>query len=571
MDIIRTSIGISKTFRNVGRLREIVSILAKNGFNEFITHGVISKIPNFVLPKTKIQLKEELASQSKKDWGRVIGNRLGKCLEELGPAFIKFGQLLSSREDIFDSSFIDEMKFLRDKVKKMPFEQVKQEIEKSLEMTVHEIFTELEEKPIGTASIGVVHRGVLKNGKKVVIKVQRPGITRIIETDFSIISFIVAQAEKISDEIKYLGISRLIDEFSMSIQDELNFNIESLNARRLKDNIKKYDQKNILYIPEIYDEYTTEKTLVMEYLDGISFSNKKEIKLHKDILHKKLENGLDLFIKTFLLDGFFHADLHGGNFFLLEDKRIGIVDFGLMGTLSKKGRQSLVAIVYSLVSNDYENLVYEFLDIAQFERNPDVDGLINDVRKAINPFVGLTVKQINFSLLLQRVIQALYGHQIFLPREWFIVFRALITLDGVGRSIDMDFDIFGKMEHNIKEILNNIISKDILLEESTWAGRDVLAFARIMPRHLKWFIRSWAKNNYSFRLSHTGFEKYTKNITGSIAFLGHSLLASIFVISGVILIDKKSLYSFTDIWVLTYLFWIMALLFIIRGIFYLRK
>ena len=571
MDIIRTGIGISKTIRNVGRLREIVSILSKNGFSGFITHGMVAKIPDFVLPKSKIKLKEELASQSKKDWGRIIGRRLCECLEELGPAFIKLGQLLSSREDIFDASFIDEIKHLRDKVKGIPFTQVKTEIESSLGRTVDEVFKNLEENPIGTASIGVVHRGVLKNGKKVVIKVQRPGIAKVIETDFSIISFMAAQAEKISDEIKYLGLTRLIDEFSMSIQDELNFHIESLNARRLQKNIKKYDQKNILYIPEIYDEYTTEKTLVMEFLDGIPFSNKKEIESHKKILHEKLDNSLDLFIKTFLQDGFFHADLHGGNFFLLKNKKIGIVDFGLMGTLSKKGRQSLVAIVYTLVSNDYENLVYEFLDIAQYEKNPDVDLLISDMRKALNPFVGLTVKQINFSQLLHRITKSLYSHQIFLPREWFIVFRALITLDGVGRSIDIDFDIFGKMEHNIKSILKNIISKDILLEESTWAGRDALALARIMPRHLKWFVRSWAKNNYSFRLVHMGLEKYTKPITGSITFLGHSLLASVFIISGVILIDRKSLYSFSDFSVLVWTFWIFAFLFIIRGVFYLKK
>ncbi|MCY4524800.1 MAG: AarF/UbiB family protein [Halobacteriovoraceae bacterium] len=571
MDIIRTSISISKTIRNVGRLREIVSILGKNGFNEFITRGVVSKIPNFVLPEAKIKLKEELASQSKNDWGRIIGSRLSRCLEELGPAFIKFGQLLGSREDIFDSSFIDEMRYLRDKVKGIPFSQVKNEIEHSLGKSIDEVFESLEEEAFGTASIGIVHRGILKNGKKVVVKVRRPGIAKTIETDFSIISFITTQAEKISNEIKYLGLHRLIDEFYVSIQDELNFHIESLNARRLQKNIGKHDDKKILYVPKIYDEYTTEKILVMEFLDGIPFTSKKQLKLKKDVLHKNLEAGLDIFIKTFLQDGFFHADLHGGNFFLLKNEKIGIVDFGLMGTLSRKGRQNLVAIVYALISSDYENLVYEFLDIAQYERVPDVDTLIIDVRKSISPFMGLTIKQINLSHILQRVTQTLYHHQIFLPREWFIVFRAMVTLDGVGKSIDMDINIFSKLEQNIDSVLKKVISKDILLEEGAWVGRDTLSFARIVPRHLKWFIRSWVKSNYSFRLIHTDLEKFIVPITSSIVFLGFCLLASVFILSGVLLIDKKIFYDFSELSFLVWFFWMFALFFIIRGIFSLKK
>ena len=180
----------------------------------------------------------------------------------------------------------------------------------------------------------------------------------------------------------------------------------------------------------------------MERLKGIPFSDNEKVELTKGIIEKKLVKGLRVFIHTLLADGFFHADLHGGNFFLLEDHRIGIIDFGLVGSLSKKSRLNLIAIMYSLITHNYENLVHEFLDVADYEKIPDMDDLINDVRDGLSPFVGLTVQQMDLSLLLKTVVGILTRHQIFLPREWFIVFRSLITLDGVGKSLGMDFDIF---------------------------------------------------------------------------------------------------------------------------------
>lgn len=579
MDLIRKGIGLTKTIRNVGRLREIVSVFAKNGFDEFITRGVVSKIPNFVLPKSKIKIKEELATQSERDWGKIIGHRLRKCFEELGPTFIKLGQLLSSREDIFDSSFIDEMKYLRDKVKGVPFSKIQEEIETSLGCPISEVFKELESEPIGTASISVVHKGILKNGREVVVKVQRPDIAKMIEVDFSIISFLIGKVEKVSDDIKFLGLSRIFNEFSLGLQSELNFYVEALNCQRLKKNLAKHDREGIFYIPCIYDEYTTKKILVMEFFEGIPFSDRERIDQHTEILHKKLKLGLELFIKSFLQDGFFHADLHGGNFFLLKSHKIGVVDFGLMGTLSKKGRQNFIAILYALLTNNYENLVYEFLDIADYQKIPDVDQMVYDVRQAIAPFVGLTAQQINFSQLLQAVIQALFRHQVFLPREWFIVFRAMITLDGVGRSIGLDFDIFGPLERDIKGIVRGAINKEDLIEEGVWVGKDILASARVLPRHLKWFIQDWAKNNYRFRISHSGHEKSARQIAHAIQFLGLCIVSSIFIISGVLLmgpeqgqdLGRQTLRQFMTFPGWTGVFWGIALAFLVRGVFLLRK
>lgn len=575
MDLIRAGLGLSKTIRNVGRLQEIVLVFARHGFDEFITNNVTNKIPNFVLPKSKKRISEELANKSEKDWNHVLGFRLRKCFEELGPAFIKFGQLLSSREDLFHPSFLEEMRMLRDKVKPIPLADVLPSIERSLGKKIDQVFSYVDPDAIGTASIGVVYRAVLLDGTAVVIKVRRPGIEKEIETDFSILMFLANQAERVSSELRYLGVSRILNDFAFTLQRELNFNIEALNCERIKKNLEKHDDKKLYYIPKVFKEISTEDILVIEELKGIPFSSSELILAKKEEIIPKMEYGIQLFLKTFLKDGFFHADLHGGNFFYLldgkNDGRIGLIDFGLMGSLSKNGRHHFIAIVYALLSYNYENLVYEFLDVAEYDNIPDIDGLIRDVREGLTPFVGLSVKQTNFSDLLTVVLSTLKKHQIYLPREWYIIFRALMTIDGVGKSLGIDLNIFGILEGDINEIVQSTFNKEELMEEAAWAARDLTSSLRILPRHIRWFLRDFAKKGYAIEIKNTGYEKELTAVVGSFIFLGFSLIAGVFVFSGVYLLSALEIHAWSDIPTLSWIFWSLGLLLFSSGVGSLKK
>ena len=570
MDLVRTGVGISKALRNIGRLREIVTIFARNGFDEFITLGVTSRIPGFVLPKSRKKISQELKDQGENNFSSILGRRLRLCFEELGPAFVKFGQLLSSREDLFEQPFIDEMKILRDKVKGVPFEEIKFCIEKSLENKLENVFEEFDQNPIGTASIGTVYRAKYK-GHDVVVKVRRPNIEKLIETDFSIMLFLIQQVEKASLDVKYLGLSKIIRDFSISLQNELNFYVEAMNCKRFKENLAKNDPKGIFYIPEIYSELVREDILVMEFLDGIPFSDQEKIKPHLTELQEKLDYGLALFMRSFLQDGFFHADLHGGNFFYLKDTRIGIVDYGLMGTLSRKTRQNLVAIMYALVSYNYENLIYEFLDVASYEKIPDVDNLISDVKDGLSPYVGLTVQQTNYSEVFQVIMRTLSKHRLFLPRDWFIVFRGLITLDGVGKSLGIDFDIFGLLENDLKDIIKSNYKKEDVVEEFVWAARDIIPSLRMLPRHLKWFIRDISKNNYALEIHSTGYEKNIDNLSKSLVFGGFCLFSAVLIYSGVVTLNGSLPTHWVDIPILTWILWVFGVLAFLKGLFIINK
>jgi len=570
MDLIKTGIRVGKTIRNATRLKEIVTVFAKNGFDEFLMRAPLAKIiPDFVLPQSGKAIEKELEGKEFSDWNRIVGSRLRICFEELGPAFVKLGQLLSSRSDIFEPSFIEEMKSLRDKVKGIPFDQARAAIEKSLGKKIEDCFLSIDSEPVGTASIGIVYKALLKDGSPVVLKLRRPEIERIIETDFSILLFLVGQMEKISTEMKAIGVSRILRDFSIRIKGELNFTVEAFSCERLKKNIARHDTEQLLYLPKIYKEFSSESLLVMEYLKGISFNDTARIKIHREELLPKIESSIKIYIKTFLQDGFFHADLHEGNFLLLENGQLGILDFGLMGHLSKKGRKNFLAIIYSLLSHNYETLVYEFLDVAEYEQIPDVEALIADIRDVLIPFAGLSVKEVNSGILLQESLRILSKHTIYLPREWFIIFRSLIVLDGVGKSMEMDQDLFLLIEDDVKKLLQLSLNKDEILEETLWMAKDILGTMRMFPRHAKWFMRDFTRKGHALEVINRGYEKELLAFRGALVFLGFSFLGGIFFLAGVLLLREDTA-SFINIPFITLLFWMISGAFILRGLWVLR-
>ncbi len=554
MDLIKTGIGISKTIKNVSRFREILTVLGRHGFSELILKSGLDKvIPGFVLPARVSELKREDLSND--EWWQVFGSQLRKSFEELGPSFIKLGQLLATREDILDPALIKELKHLQNNVKGIPFEQALGVIEASLGKKASVVFKHIDKEAIGTASIGVVYKAELHSGQKVVVKVRRPGITKLIMTDFEILVFIVKSLEKVSSELRFMGISKMISDFFKSTQNELNFMVEAQNCERLKKNLKVIDKDGFLVVPEVYREWSSQDILVLEFLDGTPFNQYHSLEeIGADVV-VKLEKSIELFTHTLLADGFFHADLHGGNFFVLKDRRIGLIDFGLMGTLSKKNRANLIAILYAVVTYNFDNLVYEFLDVAEYEKVPDHEELTRDIKDAIAPYIGLSVQETNMTELVRNLIRTLSKHELYLPREWFIIFRALMTLDGVGKSIGLDLNIFKVLDKDLPKLVSELLSQKNAQEELMWVAKDVLTSARIIPKHLKWFLKEISKNNYSFEHRIQGLDEFRSSFARAVFVLALSMLAGVFILSGVIFVRDISVSHIRDIPPLSWIFW----------------
>jgi ubiquinone biosynthesis protein len=563
MNLIKTGIGISKTIKNVARLREILTVLSRHGFSELIVKSGVDKvIPGFVLPARVSELKREDLSND--EWWQLFGSQLRLSFEELGPSFIKLGQLLATREDIFEPAMIKELKMLQNKVKGIPFDVAKGVIENSLGRKMEEVFSSIDQVAIGTASIGVVYQAQLLTGKKVVVKVRRPNISSLITTDFEILLFIIEKLEKASSEIRFLGLSKIIKDFFKSTLNELNFQVEAQSCERLKKNLEVIDKEGFLVVPLIYREFTTQEVLVMEFLDGKPFNEFNSLEELGPVVVERLLKSVELFTHTLLADGFFHADLHGGNFFVLPENKIGLIDFGLMGTLSKKNRANLIAILYSLITHNYDNLVYEFLEVAEYEKIPDHEELIRDIKDAVSPYVGLSVKETNMPELVRNLIKTLSKHELYLPREWFIIFRALITLDGVGKSIGLDLNIFTILEKDLDKLIGELLSQKNAQEELMWVAKDVISSLRIVPKHMKWFLKEISKNNYALDLNIKQVDELSRSINRSFYSLGMALLASIFILCGSLFIKDLQVLSAHDVPILTWIFWGFAAYLIVR-------
>lgn len=568
MDLVRTGISLTKTIKNVARFREILTVFSKNGFHSLIIkYGLGQEVSGSI--SNEDDALEEMSDNTDEWWG-IIGSRLRLSFEELGPSFVKIGQLLATREDIFPPVFIKELKKLQNKVKPIPFEESKAIVEESLGQPIEKVFESLDPNPIGTASIGVVYKATLKSGERVVVKVRRPGIEKILKTDFEIVRFIVAQIEKVSADVRYLGLSRVINDFFKATSNELNFLTEAKNGQRLKSNLDLIDADKILVIPKVYSEYSSPSILVMDYLDGKPFNEIRNLAELGPVMEAKLIRSVEMFAQTLLKDGFFHADLHGGNFFILPSQQIGIIDFGLMGTLTKKNRSNLIAVLYAVLTHNYDNLVYEFLEVADYDSIPDHDELIRDFHESLSPFIGLSLKETNVTELVRAIISTLSKHRIYLPREWFIIFRGLMTMDGVGRSVNLDLNIFKILENDIPALLAQTLNPESVQEEALWIGKDLLTSLRIVPKHLKWYLREQAKRGYATEMKITGADAYVKSISRSLYFLGLSLLTSVFILVGTIPLIGKTPERFVDIPTLSWFFWGIGLAILSRS-FFLRK
>ena len=301
MDLIKTGLGLSKTIKNVARFREILGVFSKNGFGGLITRTGLGASADFTpeVATDSPEVSEVPESESEgSEWWARLGQRLRKTFEELGPSFVKIGQLLATREDLLDPALIRELKKLQDRVRSIPFSEARAFIQESLGRPITEVFHHIDELPIGTASIGVVFRGKLLTGEEVVVKVRRPGIETTLRTDFEIMIFMVNQVEKVSENVRILGVSQMVNDFFRATLSELNFLVEAQNCERLTKNLARIDTSGDFVLPKIWREYSSSSVLVMEHLDGKPFNQVRTLKELGPETVARLERSVELFAHT---------------------------------------------------------------------------------------------------------------------------------------------------------------------------------------------------------------------------------------------------------------------------------
>ncbi|MGE0617023.1 MAG: ABC1 kinase family protein [Bacteriovoracia bacterium] len=485
MKWIRTGRQLGQAVKNVQRFRHIVAVFARHGFSDIVQRMDLGRY----LPTRFVPQDEDLQQNTPM--------RLRKAFEQLGPTFVKLGQVLSTRPDLIPEPFIEEFTKLQDDVNPLPYAVIKSVLERELGARTETEFRFIQAEPLASASIAQVHEAELKDGTKVVIKVQRPELQQIIDTDISLLAFMAKLLERYIPETRLISPVTIVDEFFRTLSNETDFQIEANNILKITENMKTFPE---IVIPRVYRDLSTERVLTLQKIEGIPVNNLKE--LDRQGVDKKflVRTGSRAFFKSIMIDGLFHGDLHGGNLFAMPNNQIGIIDFGIVGRLSQKSRDKLANMVMAILTEDYENLCITYAELGAADPSTDFDAFERDVRATIAPYLGLNISEVNSGRVLIEATKVAAKYNIKVPSDWMIVFKGILTMEGMGRSLDPHFDFIAEGHDLIKDLVKNQFSTQRLSKEAMWIAKDVGALLQVLPRQIRWMFKKFNRNDFALEI-----------------------------------------------------------------------
>lgn len=430
------------TGKDIRRVNELATILLKYGFGDLIRRL------DLVAP---IEQASKMVRQGvNRDFLTMRpGERMRHALEEMGPTFVKLGQILATRVDLFPPDWIEEFEKLQDNAREIPFDELRPLIEKSLEKPLEKIFSSIDPSPIGVASIGQVHRAVTRKGEQVVLKIQKPGIGEKISADLRLLDMLAKLAADNSVEIRRYRPVDLVREFDRSLNRELDFTIEARSADRIRKNMRSVTW---LTIPKVYWEYTSTRLSVQQFIDGIPSRQLERIEdagLNREILARR---GALVAWKMALEDGFFHADPHPGNFLVLPGNRIAMLDFGMVGKLSRARQEQMVQIMKSVIMQEPSTCAAVLASWSDGQP-VNTEQLTADIEDVISAYYGVPLAELDITALLSDITALLRNFDLVLPSDIALLIKAIITLEGFGRLMNPQFDLMSEAEPLLKRMM----------------------------------------------------------------------------------------------------------------------
>ena len=497
---------VNRNIRTIRRYRTILGVLIKYGFGHFVEQLNIDyylELGKRIVTLDKIPKDLERLSQAQ---------RLRLAMEELGPTFIKLGQLLSTRPDVLGNAYIHEFSKLQDKVPAVSFEEVNAQIQRELGYPAEELFAEFSTTPLAAASIAQVHRGKLRSGEEVVFKVRRPGIVKIVETDIDVLMGLAYLIEQHIPTVALYDPVGLVKEFRRSIMRELNFTREGRTVDRFAVN---FAESETVYTPKIFWDYTGDIVLTMEYVDGIKISALEELTAQGYDLKVVASRGADAFLKQVLDFGLFHADPHPGNVFILPDQVICMLDYGMVGRLGQDLKDQLIDLLQALLNRDVDKIISQLLYSGELTDDSDIKNLRRDLHDFIEDYYDIVLQDIKVGKLLSEFIEILTHHRIHFPADFMILAKALVIMEGVGRQLDPEFNMINHMRPYVNKIIFERFSPKNISEQ---AGRIVQAYsslAKNLPQDIKEFVNRLNRNQFKIDLEHRGLEKLVTDLDRS--------------------------------------------------------
>lgn len=509
-----------RKIKHVTRYQQLVSILIKYGFEDALQRYKISR---FFYQKSQRILHKKAHGQMH----RSSAERLRLALQEMGPTFIKFGQMLSTRFDLLPMHVVQELQKLQDRVEPFPSNQSVGIIEQELGAKLIHIFIKFKRDPQAAASLAQVHKATIRQGREVVVKVQRPNIRNKIKQDIEILKDISEWIEKAVPDRIFIQPTALVNEFERWIQDELDFMQEARNLFRFRNNFKG-DRR--IYVPKVFWEYTTDKVIVMEFVQGIRIDHVDQIKqagLYPELLAK---NGTLLALKQIFEHRFFHGDPHPGNLFVTKDGKIVTVDFGLMGRLDQNTVALGAQLLHAVVNKDSDTVAQILVRLNRLQTDINETALQIDVYNFIDRYYGVPASQLLFEHFFNDFIHLIKTHHIQLPRNLYLVGKSLLLMEYVARKLDENFNLIKIAAPYVKSKFQKEWGAGLWLQQTKQSAEEYADVLLGLPRTLKQIIRKSSQGNISVTLQHQGLFELMNEIGRSSNRLSFSLIIAALVI-----------------------------------------
>jgi ubiquinone biosynthesis protein len=527
--------------RDLSRLREIYVVLVRHGFGEIVSRlrssrprpprdPGVERTGDSIPPSEPLLISPEDLSLGELERSRIsVGERLRLVAQDLGPSFVKLGQLLSTRTDVIPPDIVSELRKLQDEVPPLPFADIRREIEKCLGASLEDVFESVEPQPLAAASIGQVHRARLKHEGDtldVVIKVQRPGVADTVARDLDLLHLLAALIERTIPESRIYSPRGMVDQFDHAITSELDFRGEADNAARFTRN---FESDVSVVFPKAYREGSCKQVLTLQYLEGRKVYEAIEHGHSGEVLARK---ALGVLIKQIMKDGFFHADPHPGNILIMgspAEPTFGMIDLGMVGRLSPELRDKTLDLMIAAVRRDHVGVADAMYEIAVPTRKVEMRAYRADVSALADKYLGRPLGEISLAALVRDIVMGASRHGLEVPPDFLLVGKALMTIEGVAKDIHPEMDVFEEARPHFLELLKQRYSPQRIGFE-VWRGVEKLSTAAYaMPGQLGEVLDDLRMGRLSVRAVDPQMPKVVDRL-GRRLFAGLTVTA--FVISG---------------------------------------
>jgi ubiquinone biosynthesis protein len=511
--------------KGLRRFGAITGVLVKHGFGDLLERVLSVRKPRPEVSEGEMFVQSAFPS----------ARRIRLALEELGPSFIKLGQLMSTRADIFPQEYIAEFKKLQDRVPPISFDEVKTVIERELRRPILEIFAQFDEQSIAAASVGQVHIAKLHSGEKVAVKIIRPGIDRLIKEDLRLMYFLAGKAEKALEIGRVIGARNIVQEFERNITREIDMMIEAGSIEKFAGNFEEVDE---IYIPKVHWDYTTRSVLVMEHIEGMKMDQVEEIRAAGIDPKEVALIGLRSFSRQLMLYGFFHADPHPGNTIVMFDGRVSLVDFGITGYLDEEMMRQIANLFLGYAEHDYDMVMDALMDAGLINEELDLKGFRSDLKDISESFYGRSLQHISVKDVYDQLMDIVLKYHIRLPRNLLLLLKTFIQTEALGKILGSDASILEVTKPFAKKLLQRGLNTQSILKNLDRESRAMSGYVRNIPKHLNDILRQTAAGRQQIELRHSGLEEARSQVEKGVNRLTVGIIIAASIVAGAMILNS---------------------------------